>query len=624
MSIIVPTAIAHADSATQCTGPAQVFAALPDGSTRLYKHTDPVGGTSAWSGPTSVGGPNGGSLLGGPDGDVYNIQSNGEFRRYHWNGTGWDTPFQVIGQQWTGWDSPTFHNRITVDSRGDIYEVPHDGNLYVARYDAAAGKIVEHEIDTNWGNYDLIVAAGPGVLYARDAGLNGGQLYRYQYDADSQRWLQRQKVLSTGWNMFSAMFSPGGDTLYGHTVDPHGDLLWYHYTDATGAWAGGNNLGWGWDPSWLITSTSNTCATPMTLPAKPHVSPTSGAATTLVPNSNGRLEYFYVGKDGSLVAVDQTNVLDGATANFATLPGRSSFTGHPAAALNDNGSAQVMALGTDGAIGGDAQTAVGGTWPAITSAGGYFPTEPSLVRKPDGTVVAYGLDAQGGLWYRPQFVKNGDLTAWRSLGSTGMKDTLTAVVQNDTVRLVALDANNRLSTATVTGDTVSSWTELAGLATGVLGSPVPSVVIRADNTAQIFALNDADKTIRTIRQNADGSWPTAWVTIPGLTAASAPSAVLTPSNTVEVVATGTDGYVYNTGPIALGNPDYRAWSVVSPQYKAASQPSTAQVSGTANTWVVVFRDSDDRTLMFRPSATGAQARAANTTAGPSFVGGPLR
>jgi hypothetical protein len=612
MSIALPVAIARADAATTCTGSTQIFAALPDGSTRMYGHTDPVGGSATLTGPTLVGGPNGGTLLGGPDGDVYNIQLNGEFRRYHWNGSSWD-PYQVIGQNWTGWDNPAVHNRITVDSQGNIYEVPFDGNLHVAHYDAAANKIVEHEIDTNWGNYDLIVAAGPGVLYARDPSLNGGQLYRYQYDVNSQRWLQRQKVLSTGWNIFAGMFSPGGDTLYGHTVDPHGDLFWYHYADATGVWAGGNDLGWGWDPSWLITATSNTCSTPMTLPGKPTVAPVNQAATTLLANATGRLEYYYVGKDGSVVAGDQTNVLDNNTAHFAALPGYSGSTGRVAAALNDNGGAQAFALGSDSEIRGSAQPAIGGTWPTLTPAGGYFPTEPTLVRKPDNTLVAFGLDDQGGLWYRPQGTKNGDLTAWQSLGSTGMKNSLTAVVQNGVIRLFALDANGRINTAPLTGTTLGSWTQL----TGLVGSTLPSVVVRSDGTAQVFALNDSDKTVRAIRQNADGTWPTTWTATPALTASGAPSAVLTADNSVEIAVKGGDGHIYYTGPIAPGNPTFADWTVLDPAHKAGSDPSTALL--TTGIWVIVFRDTDDRPYLFHTLPSGPQA----STPAPPLVGGPL-
>jgi hypothetical protein len=622
MSMIIPTSIAHADSTTQCAGPAQIFAALPDGSTRLYNHTDPVGGTSTWTGPTSVGGgPNGGVLMGGPSGDVYNIQHNGEFRRYHWNGTGWD-PYQVIGQGWTGWDSPAVRNRITVDSLGNIYQAPFDGNLYVAHYDAAAGKIVQHQIDTNWGNYDLILAAGPGVLYARDPNLNGGQLYRYQYDAGSQRWLQRQKILTTGWNLFSGMFSPGGDTLYGHTVDPHGDLLWYHYTDATGAWAGGNNLGWGWDPSWLITATSDTCTTPATLPTKPPVTTTGSVAATLLPNTGGRLEYYYVGKDGSVVTVDQSNVLDGSTAQFGALAGAGTSTGRVAAGLNDNGGVQVLALGTDSEIRGATQPGIAGTWTTLSPAGGYFPIEPAIVRKPDNTLVAFGLDAQGGLWYRPQLAKNGDLTAWLSLGGTGMKTTLTAVAQGTAIRLFAVDANNRLSTATVTGTTLSPWTALSGLTPGTLSSATPSTVIRSDGTAQVFALDTSDMSVRTIKQNADLSWPTTWTTIPGLTAVSAPSALLTAAGTVEVVVKSNDGYVYNTGQIAPGNPAFRSWSVVDPMDKAASDPSAALLS--TGVWVIVFRDADDRVFLYHTAPSSSfTAAAASASAAPTFVGGLL-
>jgi hypothetical protein len=622
MSAILPTGYSHADSTATCTGPTQIFAALPDGSTRLYTHPDPINGSAGFSNPTVVGGPNGGTLLGGPSGDVYNIQHNGEFRRYHWNGTGWDNPYQVIAQGWGGWDLPAYHNRITVDPLGNIYSVGEDNNLHVNHYDAAAGKLVEHVIDTNWGNYNLIIAGGPGVLYARDPNVNGGELYRYQYDANSQRWLQRKRDLGIGWNIYSGIFSAGGDVLYGHTNDPRGELYWYHYNNDTGIWAGRNYIGFGWDPSWLVTSISNTCSSTITLPPKASVTTTSGVAATLVPNTSGRLEYYYVGKDGSVVTVDQSSVLDGSTAQFGSLAGAGTFTGRVAAALNDNGGAQVLALGTDSEIRGAAQSAIAGNWSTLSPVGGYFPVEPAIVRKPDNTLAAFGLDAQGGLWYRPQLAKNGDLTSWLNLGSTGMKDTLTAVAQGNTIRLFAVDANNKLSTATITGTTLSSWTELTGLTPGTLNSATPSVVIRSDGTAQVFALDTSDMSVRTIKQNTDLSWPTTWTTIPGLTAVGAPSAALTASTTVDLVVKGSDGYVHNTGQVAPGNPAFRSWSIVDPTDKAASDPSAALLS--TGVWAIVFRDTDDRVYLYHTVPPGSlAARTTADTPAPTFVGGLL-
>ncbi|MBB5891411.1 tachylectin-related carbohydrate-binding protein [Kutzneria kofuensis] len=622
ISTILTTGYSHADSTTSCTGATQIFAALPNGITRLYKHTDPVGGTSTWDSSADVGGPNGGKLLGSSNGYVYNIQPSGDFRRYHWNGSGWDSTggsqFETLAHGWTGWDVPQFHNRITMDAKGDLYEVPHDGGLYVAHYDAIAGNFVEQQIDTNWGNYDLILAAGAGTVYARDPSLNGGQLYRYQYDSASQRWLERAKVLSTGWNIFSGMFSPGGDTLYGHTVDPHGDLLWYHYTDSIDTWAGGNNLGWGWDPSWEITSLTDTCSTPLTMPAPPTVTAQPGRPTTLIANSNGHLEYFYVGGDGSTVVGDQTDVTNPNSARFAALPGYQSSTGQVGAALNDNGTAQLLALGMDGNTRNSAQSAVDGSWPILARAGGYFPTAPALAHASDGTIVAFGIDSTGGVWYRPQAGKNGVLTSWRSLGGSAMTGTPTAMVQGNTIHLIALDTSGTFRTADFTGGTLGAWTPLSG----ITGTGSASTVLRGDSTLQVFARDNAG-SVRTIRQNSDGTWPSSWTSISGITAAGSPSAVLTASGTVEIVVKASDGYIDNTGPTAPGSATYRPWSAVSTAVKAATDPSTALV--TTGTWVVSYRDADDRTLLFRATQSNPQTRnsAQNDSHGWLFVGGAL-
>ncbi|MEU3647993.1 tachylectin-related carbohydrate-binding protein [Lentzea sp. NPDC034063] len=56
---------------------------------------------------------------------------------------------------------------VTVDAAGDIYRVDTDGTLRRFVHDGAKWAVDGQEIAKGWDRYNLIVAAGPGVLYAR-------------------------------------------------------------------------------------------------------------------------------------------------------------------------------------------------------------------------------------------------------------------------------------------------------------------------------------------------------------------------------------------------------------------------------------------------------------------------
>ncbi|SFQ74952.1 Tachylectin, partial [Amycolatopsis arida] len=157
----------------ECKSAVPIFAVHPDDTMWLDQHTAPRYGNDSWIDGQHIGG-NGwisGRALASIDGVVYAAKDNGELRRYRWNGAAWDRPnggwYDVIDYGWERYTTDAYRNRVTADSKGHIYTIEPDGNLHWRSYDHATKQWEHRVVESGWGQYDLIVAAGDGVLYAR-------------------------------------------------------------------------------------------------------------------------------------------------------------------------------------------------------------------------------------------------------------------------------------------------------------------------------------------------------------------------------------------------------------------------------------------------------------------------
>ncbi len=245
--------------AIQCRTTVPLFAVTSD--LQLYPHPNPADGgpmdprqstigTGGWNGYVR--------LLAGPDGLLYGIRANGDVYRYQWNGTGWTPDSRtVVAAGWTGFDNTANHNRITIDSRGDIYVVNADGSLSRRRYDTAAKTWSSETLGTGWNSYNLITGGGDGVLYARST---DGFLYRYAWDEAGHKWAQEKKLVGNGgWNAFTRITSAGADVLY--TVTGKGELRWYRYLPYSDTWSPGPTVigDGGWQQFSDVEAQRNSC-----------------------------------------------------------------------------------------------------------------------------------------------------------------------------------------------------------------------------------------------------------------------------------------------------------------------------------------------------------------------------
>lgn len=612
---------AQAADTFSCTGAASVFAAETGGILWRYPFNSPGTASAAHGTRAQVGtGWNTyGRVLGGPDGRIYGINSTG-LNRYRWNGSAFETvngsQHSVISTSFTQYATAAFRNKITVDEIGDFYLVDGAGKLRWYRYDEASNTwpIFARVLDTGWDKYDLIVAGGPGVLYAR---VPAGQLYRYRYEPTSQRWLDRNVLVgSSAWNgMTKGLFSAGGDTLFGIQAD--GDFFHYRYREDTNTWPlNAKNVGTSWQQFSNVLTLTNTCRLSdrhvPARPATPVASYGTGAALQgpTAGTALGPVEYLHADNIGRLRHGYQVNPDDFGSVQWTTLPTDQAFTGKPALVPNAQGVLQALAHNANSDVWSFTKAAppsTSTTFPAGVGLGGAMRSAPALVKLSDGTQAAFGIDAAGALWYRSQDGSAGDLLPWRSLGGTGLTgDPFVLATADRSALLITADAAGTLRTATYRDGTLSAWTSLGE--SGFVGTP--SLVTMPGPSLRIFA-RAADGTIRTQRQDASGAFPGVWSAVGSLPVASPPAAILDPVlGRLAVVAKGTDGEIYRTFETGQGTSEWGDWARVKPDGSdpAASDPIVVPLTNASGqSWVIVFRNLNDTTRVYERQIPGASA-----------------
>jgi hypothetical protein len=591
-TVTVPTAAVAAESSTlQCASAALIFRMHTTGELYYDQHSEPETGAdnSFMPFPPRIGvGWQDGHPVAGLDGTIYAAWNDGALRRYRWNGTGFDTfaggaQYEIIDPSgWERYRTPEYRNRITVDAEGHIYTIEPDGNLHWRAYDTTTRTWRHRVINGNWGQFDLIVASGRGVLYARTP---GGLFLRYRYHADSQRWLMYAKQIGTGYNILDRIVSVGGDVFFG--VMPDGRVYWYRWDENTEAYVAntGGHVGAGWQFDWTSSGVPNACQRIGTsVPVRPSV-PTQ-RAVSLLGTSDNHLHISYVDTEGRAAHAEVIDLSGNTPIGFSAIPGFTGATATTTMSEYQDGRVLLSANRTDA----DLRETVRGTndvWDAPSPGGGFMATAPTSVRLSDGTVATFALDSTYGLWTRKQLAANGPLGGWLPIGGTTLAhQRLTVVPTSAGVRVIGLGRDGRFQTATYENQTLSAWTTLGG---GTF-TGTASVVTMPDGTLQVFGTTSAG-VVQTTRQTASG-FPGTWTALSGLTAAGSPSAIMAPNGTLQVVARGTDNYPYYAGQPTPGASTFNAWQTVTTSEETATDP-TALAVPNANTWVISYLNELD-------------------------------
>jgi hypothetical protein len=209
LTLVVPASAAYA--ATTCTQPSVSNYHLDgSGQLRRWAYSAPFTGTGTWTqaliSPTWTAA----RTFSGGDGVIFAITGSGNLLWYkdlNFNGTGganWDPHSgSQIGAGWSQF--PT----VIGGGDGVIYAVTSDGRLIWYRYTGTAGEVSwannanGRQIGTGWNAFTHIVASGNGVLYGV---TSAGYLLWYR-DLDplggAATWANNGagKTLGTGWRL---------------------------------------------------------------------------------------------------------------------------------------------------------------------------------------------------------------------------------------------------------------------------------------------------------------------------------------------------------------------------------------------------------------------------------------
>ncbi|WP_166657952.1 tachylectin-related carbohydrate-binding protein [Actinokineospora alba] len=570
-----------ADTIVQCKPSVTIFGASTDDKMWINEHNEPETGINdMWGRGNFGGGGWSGRVLAGRDGHVFWLPGNGELRRWQWNGTDFHSYEVLATNRWYGWSDAANVNRITVDSNNNIYNVLSNGTLEVNQYNETSKSWTVRTLANDWGKYDLIVAAGNGVLYARDPAIGGGTLFRYQYDVVSQRWVTFNRQLAGGgWNVHRQVFSPGADIIYGITSDT-GQLAEYRYDPQANVWTiGYAALSTGWSGIRNASATTNTCSplnpttvTRPTVPASAIIRPQG-----LLNPANNILEFAFVDELGVLKRGVQRNqgteLIDfqGMAGGDA---GGVTFTGRASATFRADGKLVLAANRTNA----DAFTYTqsgGFNWNAPADIRGSMVSSPQLVKGAGGLLTAFSIDAAGKLWYATQVSTTGDLLPWRQadgVAGSAISVDFTVIPTGDSAEIVYRTTGNVVEVRKFQNGTLQA----ARATTGLVAAGVPSGVAFADGNVQVVT-RGADNNLYTQKESANGF--TGWQLVGGLTVKGSPSVILNPHGIVEIAARGDDDYVYRTGQIAPGSNVWRIWET-NLDSGAQTDPSLVSVSGT--------------------------------------------
>ncbi|WP_156213444.1 tachylectin-related carbohydrate-binding protein [Lentzea aerocolonigenes] len=617
-SLITPLAAtpASADPALQCQTAAQIFVRKGDTGLDLKAHEEPEIGNPVWAPNRGIGFAWEGQMRTGPGGRVYTITPGGEIHKFRWNGNGWDNGGvrDVIATGWNGWGDAFARNRMMIDARGDFYGFPSDKALHWWRFDESSRKWTERIIDTGWGDrFDMIFSDGPGGIFAR---TTDGKLYRYQYDAESQRFVEYGRLVGgSGWGQFTDVASVGGGIFYALNGS-NGQVKWYRYL-GEGNWAtdAGKNVGLGWPADWLIEGAPDACQilnyTPT--PPIPALSPNATAPVAAYQGDDNLLNYFFVNSSGRLTQGRQRHTGDLLLVDHQDLTGYDKFTGEVGVGVYGDGKLEIQANGyEDASVRGRGQTAKNSaSWTAaFDELGGRFVSAPVIVKDRDNLLVSFAVDSSGALWYRQQLVLwgapvAGKFGAWRSLGGSGLTADFSVLRNGDSIDVIGRYTDGSARVSRFNGTSLEAARSTG--ASDVVGRP--AAVVHADGKVQVV-VRRSDNKIYTQREPFAG-----WQPVGSLVAAGSPAAVLTASGSLELSVRDTSGLVNTTGQSNPALP-FRAWQV---QDFTEAGTDTTMINLRGGDILLTWRDPMGEIYAYRGSFGSASARSAAT--GLVYTGG---
>ncbi|WP_427885161.1 tachylectin-related carbohydrate-binding protein [Kribbella sp. GL6] len=612
---------AQAEDANITCKPAQdVFAVADDGSLIRYQFNDlsTIASPVQAAAPATIGGgwTNFQKVLAGPDGWLYATSTAGTWA-YHWDGTKWDVSAKSLGTGFRSYADPSRQNKLTIDSRGDFWAILDDGTLRRYEYNATTNALTSRPIASGWGGYNLITAAGDGVIYAR---TTAGALHRYQFEKTSDRLIQRTEF-GGGWNNFGKVFSVGGDIIL--AIDATGRLAQYRYRPVPdGTWVLMNNtIGGGWGFV-AVVGTSNACRlTASFVPSAPQVPTEQNSAIAVLQTAGGQIEYSYTDNIGQAQWGHQPDPTDFGGTAWTPVNGADAFTGTPGLVVGADNKVDITLHNINSTFAGRVQTAPASTQVgAALDRGGFMASSAVSVLNPSTSkIVMFSVDGAGALWGKPEGA--GGLLAWQKFTSPVLSGVpAVGPGPSNTTTVIARDTAGTYWAANWNGTELSAFSSLGG--SGFVGKV--SIVRYPGDLLRVFA-KDATGHLVTQKQTAPGTaFPGTWETIAAdQTWPGSPAAIMSPATgLIEILVRGADGKNYFAQEIAQGSGSWGAFKdtmpSVSEQYTPDPAPFVYTADGVAN-WAFVTHTQDFQVrVVTASSASAAKTAKVAKVADPVF------
>jgi hypothetical protein len=153
--------------------------------------------------------------------------------------------------------------------------------------------------------------------------------------------------------------------------------------------------------------------------------PLTGASIAAPPSTirdyDGNLYIFSQGTNGAAL-YNVWSPSSSSWSGWSSLGG--GIIGPPTAAINLDGTIEIVVIGTDHAVYHNWQTG-SGSWSGWNYLGGWLSAAPSVVANKDGTLEIFAVGSDSQAWYNRQLSPSGGWSGWYGMGG-GLSSTISA------------------------------------------------------------------------------------------------------------------------------------------------------------------------------------------------------
>ncbi len=227
--------------------------------------------------------------------------------------------------------------------------------------------------------------------------------------------------------------------------------------------------------------------------------------TTASRNSDGRLEVFNIGTDGSVWNIWQTAPNNG----WSALGALGGIVKQLVAGLNLDGRLEIFGIGSDNALWHNYQKAPhAGPWSGWSSMGGIV-KQLALGRNKDGRLEVFAIGSDNALWHIWQTAPNNGWSGWGSMGGN-VKAIKAASNADGRLEVFAIGSDNALwhIWQTAANNGWSGWGSMGGYVKDI------DVASNADGRLEVFAIG-SNNALWHIWQTAPNNGWSGWASLGG-------------------------------------------------------------------------------------------------------------